>query len=324
VSEMRGRGGALLAVLALVSSCSCPGPTPDGGTPDASVDDAGHDAGPPDAGPPDAGPPDAGPPDAGPRDAGTLPDAGALRCLGVYCVGDNTCSFSDGECRCNGVSCQSGDTCGCPAGMPGCLPNERACVPSTRCDGVVCSGGTTCDLADGQCKCNGAGGPVCGDLQFCGAIRPAQCSGVCAQLCDDGMSCDGDDQTCKCGGKGGAPCDVGEVCVSTASQWACKLPCAGFGGQCPVGQACFIDTRPSLDVAYCAFPSGLKAEGEPCTHPTQCFEMGQNLALHCVGLSAAVPVGTCRQACALPGGSCPAGRRCEALIDVRDAGFCVP
>ncbi|MBL8956755.1 MAG: hypothetical protein JNK82_38635 [Myxococcaceae bacterium] len=312
------------------AGCSCPGPAEtdagtDSGVVDSGVFDSGFaDAGVPDSGFVDSGVFDSGFVDAGPRDAGSLADAGTLRCLSVYCVGDNTCSLDDGECRCNGVACQPGDTCACPAGQPGCLPTERACVTSMRCDGVICAGGSTCDFSDGQCKCTGAGGPVCSDTQVCGAARPAQCSGVCGAPCDDGSSCDPDDLTCKCGGRGGAPCGAGEVCVSTSSQWACKLPCAPVGGSCPLGQGCFIDTRPSLDVAYCAFPSGLRGEGELCTHPTQCFEPSTGIALHCVGLSAQVPVGVCRQACIVPGSLCPGGKHCEPNADVRDAGFCVP
>jgi hypothetical protein len=202
--------------------------------------------------------------------------------------------------------------------MPGCMPTERVCVSSTRCDAVLCQGGASCDLFDGLCKCPGPGGPVCGPTQLCGAIRPPQCQGGCAQLCDDGQSCDPDDMTCKCGGRGGAPCAQGEVCISTPTQYACRLRCAPIGGMCPPGQACFIDTRPSLDVAYCAFPSGLKFEGEQCTHPTQCFEG------HCAGLSDIVPVGACRAACNPSAPQCAAGRHCEALADVRDAGFCLP
>ena len=89
------------ALFAIASACSCPGPSPeDSGVSDSGVPDAGReDAGTPDAGAPDAGPLDSGTPDAGRRDAGTLPDAGTLRCLGVACVGDTTCSIEDGECR---------------------------------------------------------------------------------------------------------------------------------------------------------------------------------------------------------------------------------
>lgn len=298
--------------LLFASACSCPGPTPDGGIPDAGED----------AGTVDGGRPDAGQPDAGPRDAGTLPDAGALRCLGVACVGDTTCSLEDGECRCNGTTCQPGQTCTCPAGMPGCQPGERVCETSSRCDSVTCTGGAQCDAADGLCKCGGSSGPVCSDAQFCGAIRPPQCQGGgCAQLCDDGTSCDADDGTCKCGGRGGSACSSGEVCVSSATQYVCRLRCAPLAGPCPEGQACFVDTRPAAGVSYCAFPSALLGEGEACSGPTQCFDAH---ALHCAGLTAQVPSGTCREACDPSQPRCAAGRHCVALSDVRDAGFCVP
>lgn len=315
----------LLPVLfGVASACSCQGPSPeDAGVPDAGREDAGApDAGPVDAGEVDAGAPDAGAPDAGRRDAGTLPDAGTLRCLGVACVGDTTCSTEDGECRCNGAICTSGQTCECPQAMPGCAPSERICVTSTRCDGRTCMNGTSCDLADGLCKCPGPAGPVCGEMQFCGAAFPPQCSGgTCTQLCEGGQSCDPDDDTCKCGGRGGLPCAAGELCISSPGQYACRLACAAFGGACPTDQACFIDTRALRGAAYCAFPSGLLAEGEECIRPTQCFD---GHPLHCVGLTNTVPVGRCREACDPNTLQCPAGRRCVVTAAVRDAGFCVP
>jgi hypothetical protein len=320
----------LTLTLLTSSACSCQGVFPDGGVPDAGAPDGGDagptDAGPADAGPFDAGAPDAGTPDsghsdAGPHDAGVLPDAGSLRCFEVACVGDSTCTLEDGECRCNGTPCQLGQTCTCPQGMPGCQPNQRVCDVSTRCDGVTCMGGATCDPADGLCKCGGAGGPACSSTQLCGAARPAQCVGGCASTCEHGMSCDADDGTCKCGGHGGAPCATGELCVSTSTAYACRLACSPPIGPCPGGQSCFIDTRPTLTVAYCTFPSAQLSEGEPCALPTQCFDAHP---LHCAGLSSAVPVGTCREGCDPSAPQCATGRHCAAVADVPDAGLCVP
>jgi uncharacterized protein (TIGR03382 family) len=265
-------------------------------------------------------------------------------CAGVNCSGATACDPVDGQCKCNGAVCGGGETCGCAASAATCADADRACTPSTLCTGVTCAGGTSCDPLDGQCKCGGPGGPVCGAGQICALGPPPQCQGgdQCSlpdggtKICAGGTSCDPEDGVCKCGGRGGILCQPAsgntpaEVCVVTSASAACKRGCDPRSPDCPNSQYCFHDTLAVVSVSYCAVPTGAKVEAQACTAPAECFsQVPAPRSLHCLGLEPG-QFGICRAYCDVQAGSAscsqvPRPQTCQQLPDApTNVGYCLP
>ncbi|MGA9524208.1 MAG: hypothetical protein WBV82_22320 [Myxococcaceae bacterium] len=272
-------------------------------------------------------------------------------CAGVTCLGNTTCDPADGVCKCNGAACASGQVCGCPPGADAgtCADSARVCQSGSACANVTCGGGTTCDPTDGQCKCGGPGGPVCGTDQIC-SLTTLQCQGgnQCtlpdgsAKACPGGTSCDPEDGQCKCGGRGGDICSDGsdgsqeEICVTAAFSQVCRPKCNPLFQNCPNGTFCFFDTLSKTPAAYCAAPSDVKQEREGCASPTACFTTTPtSKGLFCNGLGSfdnPGGIGFCRSYCDLTTKFCsqsPVPQECVALpvsspLVPSGVGFCQP
>ena len=271
-------------------------------------------------------------------------------CSGVTCLGSTACDPADGRCKCNGAVCPGGSVCGCPPGADGgigCPEVERSCQPGNACAGVPCTSGTTCDPTDGQCKCGGPGGPVCGADQVC-SLASFQCQGGnqcllpggAMKQCEGGTSCDPEDGWCKCGGRGGEICSDGltpdagpaENCVLTRFSQVCRPRCDPRLQNCPSGTYCYFDTAARIPVAYCAVNSDVKAVNQTCTGPTACFTSAPTLtALFCEGLGTFdQPGGTgvCRAFCDTARGNCAQVPCLQACVQIPGAapgvGICEP
>jgi hypothetical protein len=268
------------------------------------------------------------------------------RCTGVNCLGGTSCDPADGTCKCNGVACTAGQVCDCPSGT--CAEAERTCVSGSACAAVTCTGSTTCDPADGQCKCGGPGGAVCGAGQVCN-LMTGQCQGgnQCmtadggTKVCPGQTSCDPEDGLCKCGGRGGQVCGDGtggtvvEVCVVTTFSISCEEACNPTLQLCSKpGEYCYFNTLAKVPVAYCAVNSDTRIEGQGCANPTACFTTNPTAkGLHCLGLGTFdTPGGSgfCRSYCDTTAGTagCPQGQvaqTCEPIVGAGPGiGFCKP
>lgn len=194
-------------------------------------------------------------------------------CDGVSCVGGTVCDPTDGECRCGGV----GDL------APVCT-SEQSCIDGECRGGGLCPGpgepshcatGTSCDPADGQCKCGGVGGSICGEGELCMRIAGqvgcrARCElGPPATGCARGEGCYLDPRSPELGlfcAEAGASslnqpctdateCEPGHYCNASAGR--CRRFCApshGSVGCTGVGMgtaACAQIPGAPPDVGYC-------------------------------------------------------------------------
>ncbi|MGQ0504127.1 MAG: hypothetical protein ACT4TC_02305, partial [Myxococcaceae bacterium] len=235
------------------------------------------------------------------------------KCSGVACAAGNVCDRHDGLCKCSGAFCSSGQACLCPPGAAACQISERSCRDSNPCLGNTCNTfGAVCDPADAaKCKCGGPNGPSCGAGQVCNSPNgELQCQGgdQCRngdgtpKICTGGLSCDPEDGKCKCGGGGGLLCppatenEPAHVCVATDLRKVCRRPCTPYASDCPSDKRCFFDPLAARPVAYCAASSGTHLAGEACLSATDCYDLGTDKSMACVGLVPGAP-GICRNFC---------------------------
>ncbi len=260
-------------------------------------------------------------------------------CSGVTCSSNSQqCDPTDGACKCNGAPCLSGEACACPSEADGgCASSALACRAGTACAGVTCAAPSTCDPVDGQCKCGGSGGAVCGAMQVCSLAAALQCQGgeQCQAAdggpvaCASGSSCDPEDGRCKCGGLGGIACSAHEICIRNASSSACRLPCDVRNPSCPTGAYCYFDSSAAVPAAYCSAATDSKAEESACTQPTACFASNPARAVHCAGLVMG-QTGICRSYCDAASGNsgCVQVPKAQTCVQLSSApagfGICLP
>ncbi|HWV38776.1 MAG TPA: hypothetical protein VN033_09910 [Vulgatibacter sp.] len=181
------------------------------------------------------------------------------------------------------------------------------------CHNVKCDEGLACDLADGQCKCGGAGGLICKPGEICNAESGVCYSPKCEfQACDKGQTCDPLDGVCKCGD---TQCQEGETCVdlTCVAGDLCKdaqcgpglvcdpedgiCKCAGVA--CDPGQSC-MDGECVEDL--CA--------GVNCTLNAICSRLDG--ACHCMGSTG--PICGTGEACVAETMTCEGTDLCAGVI----------
>jgi hypothetical protein len=274
----------------------------------------------------------------------------ADHCSGVTCLGSTSCDPADGICKCNGNTCTSGEICACPPGADAgtCADAARFCQEGNDCAGVTCTAGTTCDPIDGQCKCGGPGGPVCGANQVC-STATGLCQGgdQCTvngspKQCTGGTSCDPEDGLCKCGGRGGTVCSDGtdgrdpQMCAIAKFTQSCKAICDPRQQNCSVpGQYCYFDTTLKIPGAYCDANSATQTNGQSCLNPTACFTTNPtSMGMFCSGLGTFDSPGVgafCRPYCEVSAGSSGCVQQLGVFVDciqitgaAAGVGACIP
>lgn len=164
------------------------------------------------------------------------------------------CDPGDGVCKCGGrggVVCADSEVCDATTNT--CLSNVCKNVDCGSRDGGF---GTSCDVHDGQCKCGGTGGTVCGDNELCNPnARVCEAQADCNQVaCPRNQACDTTTSHCVCGssqcnptetcsaGDGGKVCVpdncTGVACTGAASCDGADGLCKCNGLVCQSGQAC--------------------------------------------------------------------------------------
>ena len=136
---------------------------------------------------------------------------------------------------------------------------------------VQCEAPLACDPGDGQCKCGGRGGVVCGEGFVCDPVANTCQSTRCARVdCSDkfGTSCDVLDGKCKCGGTGGLSCADNEQCNPLTKSCAPSVDCRARG--CNRNESCDQAT------GRCLCGSGT------CTALQSCSVTGSDGARMCV------------------------------------------
>ncbi len=207
----------------------------------------------------------------------------------------------------------------------------RKSIPADLCVqlGTVCddpTGRTSCDPADGQCKCGGKGGVVCGEGTVCDldlntnppspSCISERCDGV---VCGPTEACDAADGLCKCQG---VLCGEGQTCLADGCSG--EDPCAGVvcgenqecdptdrtckcgGNTCSAGESC---RRDDAGQGYCV---GRNCVGKNCPEGTECNPVDG--LCHCGSTDG--DVCTAGQACAEEGGEsvCIGKDICEGVV----------
>lgn len=195
---------------------------------------------------------------------------------------------------------------------------------------VQCEAPLACDPGDGQCKCGGRGGVVCGEGFVCDPVANTCQSTRCARVdCSDkfGTSCDVLDGKCKCGGTGGLSCADNEQCNPLTKTCAPSIDCRARGcnrnescdqgtgrclcgnGSCTVAESCSITSSDGSRMCVANV-----CKGVACTGANLC-DVGDGFC-KCNGVvcqsgeACACPPGADGGSCATTERSCRAGTAC--------------
>jgi len=201
-------------------------------------------------------------------------------CAGVSCTGASACDPADGQCKCGrgadggagGNLCGVGQSCDVTVG---------ACIGGDRCLDVTCPGGTSCDPEDGQCKCGGQGGQVCGPTESCFQLQNGNaCRAGCDPLdqnCAPSTACYFDETASAATGYCAAP--------GTKTDLGNPPPLCNGPSDCAQGFHCrpeLAGDYPGTCHRYCDTSQG--ANG--CTNADVCVQVGAGAP---VGLGECLP-----------------------------------